>query len=149
PWYSQYNGSNFLDLPLPITNDQPAPPGGGTSVSKRKQRRVPPPPSFEGLPMIEFMRDLHNLGGEPLAGYCYTTLRLVRSALLGVRLNDPNGHKEEIRAFVHQHGRVPSRASKDSEERRLADLVKNYCGQSSETYDPEFANEMAPHRRRR
>jgi len=147
PWYSQYNGTNFLDLALLVQQPKHQPSSDNTPRSpSRKKRMVPQPPRFEGLPIIEFMRDLHRTGGETLTGYCYTTLRKVRAALLGVRILDPDGNKAAIRAFVRQYGRTPSYNSKDTEERRLGKLIGSYCSPSSRGYDSDFAKEMAPYR---
>lgn len=80
-----------------------------------------------------------------LAGYINKTSETYDSdfaswvASLGIsKIISSESRKEAIKDFFEKNSRLPSRSSKDIEERKLGEGIKSYCS-SGETYDADFA----------
>ena len=52
--------------------------------------------------------------------------------------------KKKIMDFYEKHNTLPSRCSKDKEERRLHSRMRGYVDSKSATYDPDFEKQIRP-----
>jgi superfamily II DNA or RNA helicase len=84
-YYLKYNGKNMLDIPIPIKvgwrprPSNPKPPGPPKPSKDKTFTKV----SYEGIPAIEFFKELYHKNRKVLNGYQWTTMRHVRDKING------------------------------------------------------------------
>lgn len=82
----------------------------------------------------DYFKALEHNPDDPFCPYAMAKL----GAVLGMKLDDPTYHKDEIVRFFHSNGRWPRAGASDSREHRLGSLLSNYTAEGGVRFDPGF-----------
>ena len=90
-FFTKFNGKNFCDMIIPVIKQERIPnePRNTIGDTGNSKPRTFNPINFEGLPVLNFFKDIYHKKDAVLQVYAYTTIRDVRAEFMNVM---PNGY---------------------------------------------------------
>lgn len=97
-WYDNFDGKNFLNLPLPLNQkDKRTRKSGGKKNKSSVEAR---PIEYLGVPVVELFNDVFHADGGKLNIFAWTTLGKVRQEFLGLVRDIVNITRENLEYMI-------------------------------------------------